>query len=117
MGKLLDGAFAPHELSQKKGTKFEVLTQIQTQRNKLQRSVKKTDVRAHRPQGTQARCNRKNKAQGRHSPCVLAYPHALVLGHSHQPVLEEDMNQGHGFHFAFAGLDIGNHTVPRDALL
>ena len=79
--------------------------------------MKKTDVRTDRAQGTKAHCNRKNKAQGRHSPCVLAYPYTLVLGHSHQPVLEEDMNPGHGFHFAFAGLDIGNHTVPRHSLL
>lgn len=44
--KLLECAFALQELSQNRGTKFEVLTQIEIPRNKLQRSVKKTDSKA-----------------------------------------------------------------------
>lgn len=60
--------------------------------------------------------DRKTEPKG-DCPCAKAYPHALVWGHSHQPILEEDVNLTHSFSFVLARVDISEHTEPGDGLL
>lgn len=61
-------------------------------------------------------CNRRQSPRET-CPRAKAYPHALVWGHSHQPILEEDVNLTHSFNFVRARVDISEHTEPGDGLL
>lgn len=110
--------FAPQELSQDRGSNFETLRQTRIQRLNC-RDLDKENARQTGGQDYGDTAAGRTKAQGRHPPppWAQAHPHALLWVHSHEPVLEEDVSLAHSFRSVAAGLDISDHTVPRDGFL